>query len=282
MAEYRAGFVSFVGRPNVGKSTLTNALVGEKVAITSSKPQTTRRAIRGIVHREHGQLILVDTPGHAPPAHAARRAPELARAVHPRRRRRDRASASRRTSRSARATGSSTSSSTSTRARRRSRSSRRSTPRRRPKVAEQLLAVSRAARVGGDHPGLGAERRAARRARRRAARAACRSRARALPGRDAVTDEDVERAHRGVRARGRARGRLRRAAALDRGDRRRHDRARGQGPRRDLREPLSSSATARRASSSARAGPACARSAPRARAQIEQLARHARSTSPCT
>src|SRR6218665_167572 len=60
---YRAGFVSFVGRPNVGKSTLTNALVGEKVAITSSKPQTTRRAIRGIVSRDHGQLIIVDTPG---------------------------------------------------------------------------------------------------------------------------------------------------------------------------------------------------------------------------
>jgi GTPase len=65
--EYRAGFVSFVGRPNVGKSTLTNALVGEKVAITSSKPQTTRRAIRGIVHQPGGQLILVDTPGiHRP------------------------------------------------------------------------------------------------------------------------------------------------------------------------------------------------------------------------
>ncbi|GAA2233163.1 GTPase Era [Herbiconiux moechotypicola] len=64
---FRAGFATFVGRPNVGKSTLTNALVGEKVAITSSKPQTTRQAIRGIVHDPAGQLIIVDTPGmHRP------------------------------------------------------------------------------------------------------------------------------------------------------------------------------------------------------------------------
>ena len=64
---YRSGFVSLVGRPNAGKSTLTNALVGEKVAITSSKPQTTRHTIRGIVHREDVQLVLVDTPGlHRP------------------------------------------------------------------------------------------------------------------------------------------------------------------------------------------------------------------------
>ena len=63
----RSGFVSLVGRPNVGKSTLTNALVGEKVAITSSKPQTTRHTIRGITNRPSGQLILVDTPGiHRP------------------------------------------------------------------------------------------------------------------------------------------------------------------------------------------------------------------------
>ena len=65
--ETRSGFVTFVGRPNVGKSTLTNALVGQKIAITSEKPQTTRRAIRGIVNRPGGQLVIVDTPGiHKP------------------------------------------------------------------------------------------------------------------------------------------------------------------------------------------------------------------------
>jgi len=64
---YRSGFACFVGRPNAGKSTLTNALIGTKVAITSNRPQTTRHAVRGIVHRDDAQLVVVDTPGlHKP------------------------------------------------------------------------------------------------------------------------------------------------------------------------------------------------------------------------
>jgi GTP-binding protein Era len=64
---FRSGFACFVGRPNAGKSTLTNALIGQKIAITSSKPQTTRHAIRGILHRKDAQLVVVDTPGlHKP------------------------------------------------------------------------------------------------------------------------------------------------------------------------------------------------------------------------
>lgn len=64
---YRAGFACFVGRPNAGKSTLANALVGSKIAITSSRPQTTRHVVRAVLHRPNSQLILVDTPGlHKP------------------------------------------------------------------------------------------------------------------------------------------------------------------------------------------------------------------------
>jgi GTP-binding protein Era len=64
---FRSGFACFVGRPNAGKSTLTNALIGQKIAITSSRPQTTRHAIRGILHRSDAQLVVVDTPGlHKP------------------------------------------------------------------------------------------------------------------------------------------------------------------------------------------------------------------------
>lgn len=78
MSEFRSGFVCFVGRPNTGKSTLTNALVGQKVAITSNRPQTTRHTIRGIVHRENFQIVLVDTPGlHRPRTLLGQRLNEL-------------------------------------------------------------------------------------------------------------------------------------------------------------------------------------------------------------
>ena len=77
---FRSGFACLVGRPNVGKSTLTNSLVGEKVAITSSRPQTTRHTIRGIVHRPDAQLVLVDTPGlHRPRTLLGQRLNDLVR-----------------------------------------------------------------------------------------------------------------------------------------------------------------------------------------------------------
>lgn len=78
--DFRSGFVCFVGRPNTGKSTLTNALVGSKVAITSSRPQTTRSTIRGIVNRPNCQLVLVDTPGlHRPRTLLGQRLNDLVR-----------------------------------------------------------------------------------------------------------------------------------------------------------------------------------------------------------
>ena len=83
MSEFRSGFVCFVGRPNTGKSTLTNALVGTKVAITSNRPQTTRHTVRGIVHRQDFQIILVDTPGlHRPRTLLGKRLNDLVRVTY--------------------------------------------------------------------------------------------------------------------------------------------------------------------------------------------------------
>jgi GTPase len=80
VSDFRSGFVCLVGRPNTGKSTLTNALVGSKVAITSKRPQTTRHTIRGIVHREDFQIVLVDTPGlHRPRTLLGKRLNDLVR-----------------------------------------------------------------------------------------------------------------------------------------------------------------------------------------------------------
>jgi GTP-binding protein Era len=77
---FHSGFACFVGRPNAGKSTLTNALVGSKVAIMSDRPQTTRHAVRGIVHRPDAQLVVVDTPGfHKPRTLLGERLNEIVR-----------------------------------------------------------------------------------------------------------------------------------------------------------------------------------------------------------
>ena len=79
---FRSGFVAVVGRPNVGKSTLVNALVGGKVAITSDKPQTTRSAIRGVLDLEGAQVVFVDTPGyHKPRTLLGQRLNEVVRAA---------------------------------------------------------------------------------------------------------------------------------------------------------------------------------------------------------
>jgi len=79
---FRSGFACFVGRPNAGKSTLTNALVGQKIVIASSKPQTTRHAVRGVVHRPDAQLVLIDTPGlHKPRTLLGERLNDVVRAT---------------------------------------------------------------------------------------------------------------------------------------------------------------------------------------------------------
>lgn len=82
MSSHRSGFACVVGRPNAGKSTLVNALVGQKVAITSDRPQTTRHAVRGIVHRVDAQLVVVDTPGlHKPRTLLGERLNDLVRST---------------------------------------------------------------------------------------------------------------------------------------------------------------------------------------------------------
>jgi GTPase len=76
----KSGLVALVGRPNVGKSTLLNALLGQKLAIVSDKPQTTRSAVRGVLHRPEGQIVLVDTPGlHRPRTLLGQRLNDLVR-----------------------------------------------------------------------------------------------------------------------------------------------------------------------------------------------------------
>jgi len=80
VGDFRAGFACFVGRPNAGKSTLTNAIIGQKIAITSTRPQTTRHVVRGVLHRPDAQLVLVDTPGlHRPRTLLGQRLNDLVR-----------------------------------------------------------------------------------------------------------------------------------------------------------------------------------------------------------
>src|SRR3712207_1246635 len=77
---YRSGYVALVGRPNAGKSTLLNRIVGEKIAAVSNKPQTTRHQIRGVITRPEGQIVLVDTPGVHQPGYLLNR--RMMAAVH--------------------------------------------------------------------------------------------------------------------------------------------------------------------------------------------------------
>src|SRR5262245_65559761 len=82
VGDFRAGFACFVGRPNAGKSTLTNAIIGQEIAITSTRPQTTRHVVRGVLHREDAQLVLVDTPGlHKPKTLLGERLNDLVRST---------------------------------------------------------------------------------------------------------------------------------------------------------------------------------------------------------
>ncbi len=77
---FRSGYAAFIGRPNAGKSTLLNFLVGEKIAAVSNKPQTTRHKIKGVVTLENGQIVFVDTPGVHKPGHLLNR--RMMSAVH--------------------------------------------------------------------------------------------------------------------------------------------------------------------------------------------------------